>query len=81
MELAKKIFFEERMLQDQSWFADKFGQAFESYHSVGEVLQWFKKNGLFFVGARPELKGNFLLLQLKWLFEKRGAFFVLVGKK
>lgn len=80
MALAKKLFFEERML-DTAWFADKYGQAFEHYHSVGEVLHWFKQNDLVFVGARPELNGNLLLLQLKWLFEKRGAFFVLVGRK
>ncbi len=80
MALAKKLFLGEKDFDDAR-LADKFGQLHESYHSVGEVLKWFKRNNLVFVGARPKLKGNFLVQQAKWLLQKRGAFFVLAGKK
>lgn len=82
MELAKKLFPEARN-NDVAWLADKFGQLHESYHSVSEVLKWFEENNLVFVGSRPELKanGSALLLQLNWLLEQKGAFFVVAGKK
>ncbi len=80
MELAKKLFPVVRE-KDAAWLADKFGQLHESYHSVSEVLEWLEKNNLEFVGARPELKGNALLQQFKWLLERKGAFFVVAGKK
>lgn len=82
MALAKKLFRDERAV-DEAWLADKYGQTIESYHSVSEVLGWFKKNGITFIGCRPEFDCNksLVLQQLKWLFDGKGAFFVMAGKK
>jgi hypothetical protein len=84
MKLALKLFFGGKMpVQGSIWLADKFGQPFESYHSVEEVLQWFKESGFVFAGSRPkiDLHKNLFLQQLDWLFKKKGAFFVMAGRK
>ncbi|MCX6801193.1 MAG: methyltransferase domain-containing protein [Candidatus Diapherotrites archaeon] len=66
--------------ENETWIADKYGQVHESYHSVGEVLEWFRENGIEFVNSKPKFKKP-LIDEIKWLFKKENAFFVMVGKK
>lgn len=73
--------------KNQAWRAavsDRYGAPHETYHSVEEVLRWFKKAGISPVGAWPKVKmGSRLdiaLSQASWLLKNRGFFFI-GGKK
>ena len=66
--------------EGKSWAADKYGQVHESYHSVGQVLHWFSEEGIEFIASKPEFEKP-IIDELKWLIEKKGAFFVMTGKK
>jgi SAM-dependent methyltransferase len=63
-----------------AWLADKYGQVHESYHSVLEVKKWFKEGGFEFVASKPKFRTP-IVDELGWLLKKKGAFFVMVGKK
>lgn len=69
-----------RSSHEEAYAADKYANPYESYHSVGEVLGWFEKYGLEFVGAYPAVGRSALLSQLKWLARGQG-FFIMSGKK
>jgi 2-polyprenyl-3-methyl-5-hydroxy-6-metoxy-1,4-benzoquinol methylase len=60
--------------------ADKYGQIHETYHSVLEVLNWFKKEKIEFISSKPKFNTP-ILDEIKWLIEKKEAFFVMAGKK
>jgi 2-polyprenyl-3-methyl-5-hydroxy-6-metoxy-1,4-benzoquinol methylase len=62
------------------WCADKFGQIHESYHSINEVLKWFKEKNIIFVASKPKFKTP-IIDEIKWLLKKENAFFVMVGRK
>ena len=64
----------------KTWSADKYGQVHESYHSVGELMYWFRKEGIEFIASKPKFE-RAVIDELKWLLEKRGAFFVMTGKR
>ncbi|MDO8625437.1 MAG: methyltransferase domain-containing protein [Candidatus Diapherotrites archaeon] len=82
MAIAKKLFYGGKLpSKGEIHLADKFGQPLESYHFVEEVLGWFSKNHLELAHARPALEPHLLWMQLKWFLNKKGAFFVLSGKK
>lgn len=66
--------------EGKSHSADKYGQVHETYHSVGEVMHWFRSEGIEFVASKPKYE-RAIIDELKWLFEKKGAFFVMTGKK
>ncbi|MDD3083451.1 MAG: class I SAM-dependent methyltransferase [Candidatus ainarchaeum sp.] len=74
--LGKKIFGGKNIY----WCADKYGQVHESYHSVSEVLKWFKKNKIEFVASKPKFVSP-IIDELKWLLRKENAFFVMIGRK
>ena len=59
--------------------ADKYGQVWESYHSVNEIQHWFSKNNIKFIASKPHFK-RALIDEIKWFIHKKGAFFVMVGK-
>jgi 2-polyprenyl-3-methyl-5-hydroxy-6-metoxy-1,4-benzoquinol methylase len=68
---------------ERAYAADKYVNPYESYHSVGEIMDWFNKNDLEYVGSHPHTgKGKLqaLLSQLKWLLRRKG-FFIISGRK
>lgn len=72
-----------RSTHEQAYAADKYVNPYESYHSVGEVLGWFERNDIEFLGAHPRIeKGAFstYFTQLRWLMKGNG-FFVMSGRK
>jgi SAM-dependent methyltransferase len=82
MAWAKRLYFGGRSpSKGEVYLADKFGQPLESYHAVEEELEWFQKSGLEVVHARPALEKHLFWMQIKWFSAKKGAFFVLTGKK
>ncbi|MDL5503253.1 MAG: hypothetical protein QSU88_08555, partial [Candidatus Methanoperedens sp.] len=56
-------------IHEQAYAADKYANPHESYHSVIEVIQWFNKNNILYIGSYPHTDigyfGSFLT-QLKW---------------
>jgi len=81
--IDKRIAFGEKLFgsnKNKFWAADKYGQVHESYHSVSEINKWFKGEKIEFISSRPRIKTP-RIGELKWLFEKKGAFFVMVGCK
>ena len=79
---AKKYFANKRDQQKgDHWIADKFAHPFETYHSIEEVRKWFKELNLKEIASRPKIEKNSLITQLKWFWNKQGAFFVITAKK
>jgi len=74
--LGKKLFGE---MESREQEADKYGQVWESYHSVREVLKWFHENNIEFISSKPKFKTP-IIDEIKWFLNKKGAFFVMVGK-
>jgi len=70
-------------IHEQAYAADKYANPYESYHSVIEVIDWFNKNEISYIGSYPHtdigIFGSFLT-QLKW-FKSRNGFFILSGRK
>ena len=68
---------------EQAYAADKYANPYESYHTVGEVLDWFRKNDITYTGSYPNTEkgmiGSFLT-QIKWFINKKG-FFIISGRK
>ncbi len=82
MKVASDLFYGGKLPEKgEVYLADKFSQPYESYNFVEEILGWFSKSGLDLKSSRPMLEKNLLKMQCKWFLEKRGAFFVLTGKK
>jgi SAM-dependent methyltransferase len=84
-DIEKRISFGEKYFgknekAGKAWLADKFGQVHESYHSVSEVKKWFREEGIEFISSKPKLTTP-RIGEIKWLIEKKGAFFVMCGKK
>ncbi len=82
-DIEKRIEFGEKYFGtngNKSWAADKYGQVHESYHSINELLKWFNEEGLNFVSSKPKFKLP-IVDEIKWMIEKKEAFFVMVGKK
>ncbi len=77
IKIGKKLF---SIKENSSRLADKYGQVHESYHSVREVLQWFREEKIVFVGSKPKFVFP-VIDEIKWLFKKQNAFFVMIGKK
>ena len=68
---------------EQAYAADKYVNPYESYHSVGEVLGWFDKNDITYIGSHPHIekgKTSILFSQLKWALRSNG-FFIISGRK
>jgi hypothetical protein len=40
----------------RTWYADQYEHPHESVHSVGEVLGWFRANGLEYVSSFPKIE-------------------------
>jgi 2-polyprenyl-3-methyl-5-hydroxy-6-metoxy-1,4-benzoquinol methylase len=77
MVLGKKLFGGNN---SKSWLADKYGQVHESYHSINEILKWFNEEEINFLASKPKFKTP-IIDELKWLFRKQNAFFVMIGTK
>ncbi len=60
--------------------ADKYGQVHESYHSISEITNWFRKEKITFLASKPKFSTP-RVDELNWLINKKEAFFVMVGKK
>ncbi len=67
---------------EQAYAADKYVNPYEVYHSVGEVLDWFKRNNIAYIGSHPgiDIGLQSFFSQLKWLI-KRNGFFIVSGRK
>jgi 2-polyprenyl-3-methyl-5-hydroxy-6-metoxy-1,4-benzoquinol methylase len=68
---------------EQTYAADKYANPYESYHSVIEVIGWFNKNDIEYLGSYPHTEiGMFksFITQLKWFTNKKG-FFIISGRK
>lgn len=68
---------------EQAYAADKYANPYESYHSVGEVIGWFDKNNITYIGSHPHTgtgKLQAFLSEIKWLI-KRNGFFIISGRK
>jgi len=74
--IGKKLFGSMESIEQE---ADKYGQTWESYHSVREVLKWFGENNIEFISSKPKFKRP-IIDEINWFFGKKGAFFVMVGK-
>lgn len=85
-DIEKRIAFGEKHFgynkgkTSKAWAADKYGQTHESYHSISEVLKWFKENEINFAASKPKFKKP-LIDEIKWLTKRENAFFVMVGEK
>lgn len=81
--IEKRIMFGKNIfgnMKSINWLADKYGQVHESYHSINEVLDWFKEENIKFITSKPPFKTP-IIDEIKWLLKKESAFFVIVGKK
>lgn len=82
MKLAEKLFFAGKTpKQGKIWLADKYAHPFEEYYSIKEIRKWFGEEGIEFTAIRPEFYKVKSLTELNWFFSKKGAFFILTGKK
>ncbi|MFA6269392.1 MAG: class I SAM-dependent methyltransferase [archaeon] len=82
-DIEKRIEFGRKLFggkESKAWAADKYGQVHESYHSISQILNWFNEEGIEFIASRPKYTIP-RIDEIKWFFEKKGAFFVMVGKK
>jgi ubiquinone/menaquinone biosynthesis C-methylase UbiE len=95
IELANKLFYSNKKLTDKKkiWIADKYLHPNEFFHSISEVLKWFKENNIEYLNnSIPKInlwnlnpysnlnKLNYFLIQLNWFLQEK-SFFILVGKK
>jgi 2-polyprenyl-3-methyl-5-hydroxy-6-metoxy-1,4-benzoquinol methylase len=72
-----------RNAHEQAYAADKYANPYESYHSIIEVIEWFNKNDIAYLGSYPHTDiGIFqsFLTQMKW-FTSRNGFFIISGRK
>ena len=74
--LGKKLF---GSMESREQEADKYGQVWESYHTINEILGWFAEKNIEFIASKPRFKTP-LIDEIKWFIHKKGAFFVMVGK-
>jgi len=85
MDYVEKLIYRRKLksTHEIAYVADKYVNPHESYHTVGEVLGWFKKNNITYIGSHPHTEKGKLqafLTQLKWLIKRKG-FFILSGRK
>jgi 2-polyprenyl-3-methyl-5-hydroxy-6-metoxy-1,4-benzoquinol methylase len=85
MEYVERTIYKRKLrsTHEAAYVADKYVNPHESYHSVGEVMGWFERNDIMFIGAHPRVeKGELaaLFAQLKWMVKGNG-FFVMSGRK
>ena len=76
IEFGKKYFGK---MESREQEADKYGQVWESYHTVSQILGWFAEKKLDFIASKPSFKTP-RIDEIRWFIEKKGAFFVMVGK-
>jgi len=70
-------------LHEQVYAADKYANPHESYHSVIEVIDWFNRNGISYIGSYPHTDTGIFrsfFTQLKW-FKSKNGFFIISGRK
>jgi len=60
--------------------ADKYGQTHETYHSINEILKWFRKEKINFISSKP-IFNKPILDEIVWLIRGKEAFFVMAGEK
>jgi len=72
----KRLFFNKRKFKNEkerSWYLDQYKNPYESFHSVGEVLSWFKENNIEFINSAPELDffNSDFLFNFHSIFDKK----------
>ena len=72
-----EFFFNKKTPKER--IADKFGQVHESYHSIREIQKWFREQNIEFISSKP-LFTTPIVDELRWLIQKKNAFFVMSGK-
>ena len=55
-----------------SWIQDQYNHPVESLHSIGEVLDWFRKKNFSFVSSIPKIQGNFSLNEKIFVSQNKG---------
>jgi len=66
-----------------AYAADKYVNPYESYHTVGEIMDWFRRNNIEYIGSYPATPAGSpgsSIAQMKWLFQRKG-FFIISGRK
>ncbi len=72
-----------RDIHEKAYAADKYANPYESYHSFGEIMEWFNKNNIEYIDCHPHTgKGKLqsLFSQFEWLLRRKG-FFIISGRK
>ncbi len=84
MDYVERVIYGRKMrsVHEVAYVADKYVHPHESYHTVEEVLGWFKMNGFSYIGAHPRVGAGVkaFVTQLKWMVKGNG-FFVMSGRK
>jgi len=57
-----------------SWTQDQYNHPVESLHSMGEVLEWFKKKEISFVSSIPKIHGKFDISEKIFKEQSEGDF-------
>jgi len=57
-----------------SWIQDQYNHPVESLHSMGEVLEWFKKKEISFVSSIPKIIGEFTINEKIFDQKNKGDF-------
>lgn len=82
--VERKIFGRKfRNTHEMAYAADKYVNPYESYHTVGEIKDWFRRNNIEYIGSYPATQAGLTgssITQLKWLFQRKG-FFIVSGRK
>jgi SAM-dependent methyltransferase len=82
--VERKIFGRKfRNTHEMAYAADKYVNPYESYHTLGEIMDWFRRNKIDFIGSYPATSTGLpvsSLTQFKWLFQRKG-FFIISGRK
>ena len=67
----------------ETWYMDQYQHPREEDHSHKTLMQWFKEEGISFVGSIPKYDGNDLKYDLYMLTKmgSQGGLFIFVGRK
>ncbi len=85
MSFTEKTIYRRKLknTHEKAYAADKYANPYENYHSVGEIMEWFNKNDIEYIGCHPHTgrgKLQALFSQLGWLLRRKG-FFIISGRK
>ncbi len=56
LEISKTLFAQK--FENISWRIDQYAHSHESYHTIGEILSWFRENNISYLGSFPNFELN-----------------------